>query len=72
MICFCWLQKYHRDILKRLAAPVAVALSPPLQRVHETSPEKVARRGPGKHGKERRASSRRHRKVVAGGRDIQT
>jgi len=51
---------------------VAVALSPPLQRVHETSPEKVARRGPGKHGKERRASSRRHRKVVAGGRDIQT
>ncbi|QCD76762.1 uncharacterized protein LOC114186860 [Vigna unguiculata] len=65
-------QKYHRDILKRLAAPVAVALSPPLQRVHETSPEKVARRGPGKHGKERRASSRRHRKVVAGGRDIQT
>ncbi|XP_014519182.1 uncharacterized protein LOC106776291 [Vigna radiata var. radiata] len=65
-------QKYHRDILERLAAPVAFALSPPLQRVHETSSEKVARRGPGKHVKERRPGSRRHRKVVAGDRDTQT
>lgn len=72
IICFCWLQKYHRDILERLAAPVAFALSPPLQRVHETSSEKVARRGPGKHVKERRPGSRRHRKVVAGDRDTQT
>ncbi|KAK7331939.1 hypothetical protein VNO80_28684 [Phaseolus coccineus] len=65
-------QKYHRDILERLAAPVAVGLSPPpspLHRVRETSPEKVGRRVPGKHGRERRPSSRRHRKVVAGGRD---
>jgi len=58
--------------LERLAAPVAVGLSPPpspLHRVRETSPEKVGRRVPGKHGRERRPSSRRHRKVVAGGRD---
>ena len=61
--------------MERLAAPVAVARKPPpspLHSVHETSPEKVVRRVPGKHGRERRPSSRRHRKVVAGGRDINT
>ncbi|KAL5151183.1 hypothetical protein HKD37_13G037640 [Glycine soja] len=61
-------QKYHRDILERLVAPVAIALSPPPPL--ETLPEKVARRGPGRRGRDRRPGSRRHRKVVAGGRDI--
>ncbi|XP_061375593.1 probable hexosyltransferase MUCI70 [Gastrolobium bilobum] len=72
-------QKYHRDLLERLAAPVNVALTPPPPPpsppppppplpVLEASPEKVVRRGPGRH---RRPGSRRHRKVVAGSRDIE-
>ncbi|KAK7246505.1 hypothetical protein RIF29_41374 [Crotalaria pallida] len=72
-------QKYHRDLLLKLAAPaVPVALSPPPPEpsppppllVLETSPEKVVipsvRRATGRH---RRA--RRHRKVVAGNRDTE-
>ncbi|CAL0300891.1 unnamed protein product [Lupinus luteus] len=64
-------QKYHRDLLLKLAAPVSVALSPPPPPLPglETLPEKASvRRNPGKH---RRAGSRRHRKVVAGNRDIE-
>ncbi|RDY02390.1 hypothetical protein CR513_14150, partial [Mucuna pruriens] len=69
-------QKYHRDILERLAAPAAVAVSPPPPPpppplpVLEISPGKVVRREPGRRGRDRRAGSRRHRKVVAGRRDI--
>jgi hypothetical protein len=41
----------------------------------ETTQEKVvipiARRGPGRRGRDRRAGSKRHRKVVAGNRDIE-
>ncbi|KAI4296750.1 hypothetical protein L6164_036678 [Bauhinia variegata] len=62
-------QKYHRDVLARLAAPVPVAISPP----PPPPPEKVlnppVRRGPGRRGRDRRSGSRRHRKVVAGNRD---
>ncbi|CAJ1961686.1 unnamed protein product [Sphenostylis stenocarpa] len=67
-------QKYHRDILERLVAPAVVALSPPPPPlpVYETSPEKVARRGLGRRGRDRRQGSRRHRKVVGGGRNIHT
>ncbi|KAE9594989.1 hypothetical protein Lalb_Chr18g0059611 [Lupinus albus] len=64
-------QKYHRDLLLKLAAPVSVALSspPPPLPVLETLPEKtLVRKGPGRH---RRPGSRRHRKVVAGNRDIE-
>jgi len=43
--------------------------------VLETSPEKGAnspiRRGPGRRGRERRAGQRRHRKVVAGSREME-
>ncbi|KAK2447269.1 putative hexosyltransferase MUCI70 [Trifolium repens] len=77
-------QKYHRDVLERLAAPVIVALDPPPPPpsspppplpILETTQEKVvipiARRGPGRRGRDRRAGSKRHRKVVAGNRDIE-
>ncbi|KAK2393545.1 putative hexosyltransferase MUCI70 [Trifolium repens] len=77
-------QKYHRDVLERLAAPVVVALDPPPPPpsspppplpILETTQEKVvipiARRGPGRRGRDRRAGSKRHRKVVAGNRDIE-
>nr|XP_027186100.1 uncharacterized protein LOC101495908 isoform X2 [Cicer arietinum] len=76
-------QKYHRDVLERLAAPVVVALNPPPPPpsppppafpMLETTQEKVAipiaRRGPGRRGRDRRTGSRRHRKVVAGNRDV--
>ncbi|OIW21110.1 hypothetical protein TanjilG_29362 [Lupinus angustifolius] len=67
-------QKYHRDLLLKLAAPISVALSPPPSPppplpVLETLPEKAVipsiRRGSGRH---RRPGSRGHRKVVAGNR----
>ncbi|OIV96158.1 hypothetical protein TanjilG_13090 [Lupinus angustifolius] len=64
-------QKYHRDLLLKLAAPVSVALNPPPPPLPglETLPEKASvRRNPGKH---RKAGSRRHRKVVAGNRDME-
>ncbi|KAL2627325.1 hypothetical protein GLYMA_07G197000v4 [Glycine max] len=70
-------QKYHRDLLLRLAPPASPPppSPPPPLPVLETSPEKGAnspiRRGPGRHGKDRRAGSRRHRKVVAGGREME-
>ncbi|KAK7327875.1 hypothetical protein VNO77_21968 [Canavalia gladiata] len=75
-------QKYHRDLLERLAAPVAVALNPPppppspppplpmLETSHEKIVIPIARRGPGRRGRDRRPGARRHRKVVAGSRDI--
>lgn len=67
--------------MERLAPPIAVALSPPPppsppppSPVLETSPEMVVnppiKRGPGRRGRDRRSGSRRHRKVVAGSRDI--
>ncbi|KAJ1405453.1 hypothetical protein SESBI_25807 [Sesbania bispinosa] len=74
------IQKYHRDLLLHLAPPVAIAQIPPPSPppplpVLETSPEKVVtspvRRGPGRRGRDRRSGSRRHRKVVAGSRDIE-
>jgi len=41
----------------------------------ETTQEKVvtptAKRGSGRRGRDRRAGSRRHRKVVAGNRDVE-
>ncbi|KAG5010608.1 hypothetical protein JHK87_019123 [Glycine soja] len=70
-------QKYHRDLLLRLAPPASPPppSPPPPLPVLETSPEKGAnspiRRGPGRRGKDRRAGSRRHRKVVAGGREME-
>lgn len=75
-------QKYHRGVLERLAAPV-VALDPPPPPpspppplpMLETTQEKVvtptAKRGSGRRGRDRRAGSRRHRKVVAGNRDVE-
>ncbi|XP_057416527.1 probable hexosyltransferase MUCI70 [Lotus japonicus] len=71
-------QKYHRDLLLRLAPPVAVARLPPSSPppplpVLETPPEKVVtttmRKGPGRRGRDRKSGSKRHRKVVAGSRD---
>ncbi|PNY07938.1 hypothetical protein L195_g004446 [Trifolium pratense] len=77
-------QKYHRDVLERLAAPVIVAhvppppppsSPPPPLPILETTQEKIAipiaRKGPGRRGRDRRAGSKRHRKVVAGNRDIE-
>ncbi|KAE9591736.1 hypothetical protein Lalb_Chr20g0121871 [Lupinus albus] len=73
-------QKYHRDLLLKLAAPVSVALSPPPPPsspppplpVLETLPEKSVIssiwRGSGRH---RRPGSGGHRKVVVGNRDIE-
>lgn len=75
-------QKYHRGVLERLAAPV-VALDPPPPPpspppplpMLETTQEKVvtptAKRGSGRRGRDRKAGSRRHRKVVAGNRDVE-
>ncbi|RDX97256.1 hypothetical protein CR513_19992, partial [Mucuna pruriens] len=74
------IQKYHRDLLLRLAPPATFGHSfpPPLPRqlpVLETSSGKVVnspiRRGPGRRGKDRRIGSRHHRKVVAGSRDME-
>lgn len=76
-LMFGCLQKYHRDLLLRLAPPASPPppSPPPPLPVLETSPEKGAnspiRRGPGRRGKDRRAGSRRHRKVVAGGREME-
>lgn len=80
LVSFLWgfLQKYHRDLLLRLAPPVTNVLIPQLSPppplpVLETLPEKVVtspiRKGPGKRGRDRRSGSRRHRKVAAGNRD---
>lgn len=72
------IQKYHRDLLLRLAPPVTNVLIPQLSPppplpMLETSPEKVVtspiKKGPGKRGKDRKSGSRRHRKVAAGSRD---
>ncbi|XP_027368217.1 uncharacterized protein LOC113874184 isoform X2 [Abrus precatorius] len=72
-------QKYHRDLLERMAAPVTVTLSsppppsPPTLLKLETLLEKVViptiRKGPGRRGRDKRPGSRQHRKVVAGSRD---
>ncbi|CAK8530545.1 unnamed protein product [Lathyrus sativus] len=77
-------QKYHRGVLGRIAAPVVVALNPPLPsllspppplHMFETTQEKVVipitRRGSGRRGKDKRPGSKRHRKVVAGNRDTE-
>ncbi|KAG4977332.1 hypothetical protein JHK86_036806 [Glycine max] len=74
-------QKYHRDLLLRLAPPASPPPPspspppPPPLPVLETSPEKGAnspiRRGPGRRGRDRRAGSRHHRKVVAGSREME-
>ncbi|KAL2344050.1 hypothetical protein Fmac_005335 [Flemingia macrophylla] len=77
-------QKYHRDLLMRLAPPASPPppspppplLPPPLPLPElEASPEKVGsspiRKGPGKRGRDRKSGSRRHRKVVAGSRDME-
>lgn len=73
-------QKYHRDLLLRLAPPDSPPPPyppppPPPLPVLETSAEKVGssptRKGPGKRGRDRKAGSRRHRKVVAGSRDME-
>ncbi|KAK7362840.1 hypothetical protein VNO77_04964 [Canavalia gladiata] len=75
-------QKYHRDLLLRLAPP-GVRIPPlrpspppplPVLEVYKM-PEKVVtspiRRGPGRRGRDRRSSSRRHRKVAAGSRETE-
>ncbi|XP_027345598.1 uncharacterized protein LOC113857677 [Abrus precatorius] len=75
-------QKYHRDLLLRLTPPMVNAdISPPPPSpppplpLLETSPEKVVtssiRKGPGRRGRDRRSGSRRHRKVVAGSREME-
>ncbi|CAJ1936486.1 unnamed protein product [Sphenostylis stenocarpa] len=74
-------QKYHRDLLLRLAPPATFGYSsppppsPPPLHVLEASPEKgpnlSVRRGPGRRGKDRRTGQRRHRKVVAGSREME-
>ncbi|BAT73725.1 hypothetical protein LR48_Vigan01g059400 [Vigna angularis] len=74
-------QKYHRDLLLRLAPPDTFGHSsppppsPPPLHVLETSPEKGAnssiKRGPGRRGKDRKAGQRRHRKVAAGSREME-
>ncbi|KAI4299386.1 hypothetical protein L6164_032852 [Bauhinia variegata] len=66
-------QKYHRDVLARLAVPAPVVIYPPPPPPSPPPPEKVVnppfRRGPGRRGRDRRSGSRRHRKVAAGSRD---
>lgn len=53
--------------------PPVISNEPPVQPSVETLPERVVN-GPGKRGprrgRDRRSGSRRHRKVVAGNRDI--
>lgn len=75
-----YVQAYHRDVLEHLSPPPPRATSrppPPLRR----TPNKVlsgSSRGnvvpknkiPSKHRTDRRSSSKRHRKVAAGSRDI--
>ncbi|EEF50857.1 conserved hypothetical protein [Ricinus communis] len=75
-------QKYHRDVLEHMAPPPPVypppPPTPPSALVHEApfktalenSDEKVVN-GPVRRARRgRKSGSRRHRKVVAGGRDI--
>ncbi|KAK2436695.1 putative hexosyltransferase MUCI70 [Trifolium repens] len=71
-------QKYHRDLLLRLAPPVTTAQPPPPSPpppmpMLETPPENIVtpsvRRGPGRRGRDKKSGSKRHRKVVAGSTD---
>ncbi|MED6194294.1 putative hexosyltransferase muci70 [Stylosanthes scabra] len=77
------IQKYHRDILLRLAPPAGRVQPPPPPPpppppfpIPEASSEKVvsaaSRRGPGRRGRDRKTGNRRHRKVVSGGKDMET
>ncbi|KAL1327158.1 hypothetical protein HN51_037246 [Arachis hypogaea] len=71
------IQKYHRDILLRLAPPAGhVQPPPPPAPILEVVSEKVvsppSRRGPGRRGRDRKTGNRRHRKVVAGSKDMDT
>jgi hypothetical protein len=72
------LQKYHRDLLLRLAPPVTTAQPPPPSPppplpMLETPPENIltppVRKGPGRRGRDKKSGSKRHRKVVAGSTD---
>ncbi|XP_057751507.1 probable hexosyltransferase MUCI70 [Arachis stenosperma] len=72
------IQKYHRDILLRLAPPAGhVQPPPPPAPILEVVSEKVvspppSRRGPGRRGRDRKTGNRRHRKVVVGSKDMDT
>ncbi|XLR58518.1 hypothetical protein S83_009190 [Arachis hypogaea] len=71
------IQKYYMDILLRLAPPVGhVQPPPPPAPILEVVCEKVgsppSRRGPGRRGRNRKTGNRRHRKVVAGSKDMDT
>ncbi|XP_074311096.1 putative hexosyltransferase MUCI70 [Silene latifolia] len=71
------IQAYHRELLENMPPPPPpritirrlpyVRQSPTVNRI-ETVVRAVGRKNPSKRGRERRSGSRRHRKVVAGGR----
>lgn len=70
------LQKYHRDLLLRLAPPDTFGHSsppppsPPTPLLVQGANSPI-KRGPGRRGKDRKAGQRRHRKVAAGGREME-
>lgn len=70
------IQEYHRDVIKQLDVIkrsdiiALIKRRPPPVPVREISTGKSsAKKSPSKHGKARKSSSRRHRKVVVGSRD---
>ncbi|KAG8635378.1 probable hexosyltransferase MUCI70 [Manihot esculenta] len=72
-------QKYHRDVLEHMAhlppavyppPPPRVLVYEPPKRAFETSADKVTSVPVRRAKRGRKSGSRRHRKVVAGGRDI--
>ncbi|XP_043689711.1 probable hexosyltransferase MUCI70 [Telopea speciosissima] len=68
-------QAYHRDLLEHMSPPppVRIVVHPPPALLPEISTDKFTRstpkKMPTKRGRERRSSSRRHRKVATGSRE---
>ncbi|XP_042520569.1 probable hexosyltransferase MUCI70 [Macadamia integrifolia] len=66
-------QAYHRDLLEHMAPPVGIVIHPPPALLPELPTDRFTRsppkKVPTKRSRERRSSSRRHRKVTIGSRE---
>ncbi|KAJ4980602.1 hypothetical protein NE237_031439 [Protea cynaroides] len=66
-------QAYHRDLLEQMAPPASMVIHPPPALLPEVSTDRFTRttvkKTSPRHGRERRSSSRRHRKVATGSRE---
>lgn len=68
------IQEYHRDVIKQLdeikRSTAVVKLHSPSVPIREpTTGRSAVKKSPGRHGRGRKAGSRRHRKVIVGSRD---